>query len=103
MRLCSPELRILDDHFLYIRGLPFFTTLIALIHAGQPIMGIIYNHTLDEYYHAIVGHGAFMNGHSIHVSDRSMNRAFVVFGSKVKTDALVGLSDRLRHGSASKR
>ncbi|HVQ44135.1 MAG TPA: inositol monophosphatase family protein [Candidatus Saccharimonadia bacterium] len=80
----------------FIRGLPFSTNMIALIHHGEPIMSVIYNFFLDEYYHAVKGEGATMNGHPIHVSDRPMDRAYVVFGSKLKDPKLFGLTDRLR-------
>lgn len=62
----------------FIRGLPFSTNMIALIDKGQPIMGIIYNFFLDEYYLAIKGRGATCNGHEIHVSQRPLSRSYVI-------------------------
>jgi myo-inositol-1(or 4)-monophosphatase len=61
----------------FIRGLPFSTNMIALIHNDEPIMSIIYNFVTDEYYLAIKGQGATRNGHPIHVSDRPLNRAYI--------------------------
>lgn len=80
----------------FIRGLPFATNMIALIHNGQPVMGIINNFGLGEYYLAIQGQGATRNGHRIQVSDRPLNRAFVCVGS-TRADATeaFGLSDQL--------
>ena len=52
--------------------------MIALIDNGQPVMGVIYNFFLDEYYLAIKGHGATRNGHPIHVSDRPLKRSYVI-------------------------
>jgi myo-inositol-1(or 4)-monophosphatase len=65
----------------FIRGLPFATNMIALIDNGQPVMGVIYNFTMDEYYLAMKGKGATCNGHAIHVSTRPLDRSFVVCGS----------------------
>lgn len=64
----------------FIRGMPFCTNMIALIHEGEPIMGTIYNFTLDEYYKAVKDQGATFNGHVIHVSTRPLKRAIVVSG-----------------------
>lgn len=62
----------------FIRGLPFSTNMVALIDNGKPVMGIIYNFFLDEYYLAMEGRGAFCNGHAIHVSDRPLGRSYVI-------------------------
>jgi len=80
----------------FIRGLPFSTNMIALIYKGEPIMGVIYNFFLDEYFHAVKGGGATMNGHPIRVSDRSLDRAYIILGTKIKNPALIGITDRLR-------
>lgn len=80
----------------FIRGLPFATNMIALIDNGQPVMGIIYNFTLDHYYLAIKGHGATRNGHAIHVSDRPLDRALLVAGGGFAKAGLAGVTDRLR-------
>jgi myo-inositol-1(or 4)-monophosphatase len=80
----------------FIRGLPFSTNMIALIHNGEPVMGVIYNFILDEYFHAIKGGGATKNGHAIHVSDRPLRRAFIGFGPKLKNPKHHGIRDRLR-------
>jgi len=68
----------IDGTEAFIRGLPFSTNMITLIHNGQPIMSIIYNFFLDEFFVAIKGEGATCNGHPIHVSDRPLKQSFVV-------------------------
>jgi myo-inositol-1(or 4)-monophosphatase len=85
----------------FIRGLPFFTSMISLIHEGEPIMAIIYNHTLDDYYHAIKGQGATKNGHPIHVTDRSLKRSFVYCSPSTDDPYLQGMTGRVRSLSAS--
>lgn len=67
----------------FIRGLPFSTTMIALIHQNEPVLGIIYNFFTDEFYSAIKGQGATKNGHAIQVSDRPLERSFVSLNTGV--------------------
>jgi myo-inositol-1(or 4)-monophosphatase len=62
----------------FIRGLPFSTNMVALIDNGQPVMGVIYNFFLDEYYLAIKDRGATCNGHVIHVSQRQLAQSYVI-------------------------
>lgn len=83
------------EHFM--RGLPFFTNMIALIHRGEPVMGVIYNPTLDEYFHATKGGGATLNGHPIHTSSRTLDRGFVSFSSPIKDERLIGFAGHLRN------
>jgi myo-inositol-1(or 4)-monophosphatase len=65
----------------FIRGLPFSTNMIALIHDDELIMSIIYNFVTDEYYLAIKGRGATKNGHPIHVSSRPFNRSYITINA----------------------
>jgi myo-inositol-1(or 4)-monophosphatase len=46
----------------FIRGLPFCTTMIALIQEGQPVFSVIYNFMTKEIYSAEKGKGATLNG-----------------------------------------
>lgn len=79
----------------FIRGMPFSTNMITLVDQGKPVMGIIYNYFLDEYYLAIKGQGATRNGHRIHVSDRKLDRSYVMMGGRVQ-NGYHGVNDRLR-------
>ena len=58
----------IDGTMMFIRGLPHCTNMIALIDGGRPVMSVIYNFVLDEWYHAAVGQGAFLNGQRIRVN-----------------------------------
>ncbi len=70
----------------FIRGLPFATNMVALIDNGQPVMGIVYNFLLGEYFLAIKGRGATCNGHAIRVSERPLHRAAVVMPGEFPDD-----------------
>ena len=52
----------------YTHGLPLCAVSLALIHHGQPTVAVIDAPFLDLRYTATHGHGAYANGHRIHVS-----------------------------------
>lgn len=49
----------------FISGMPLFGLLIALLHKGQPILGLIDIPALEERWFAVHGKGAFFNGRPI--------------------------------------
>jgi myo-inositol-1(or 4)-monophosphatase len=66
----------------FARGLPVATNMLCLIDNGEPVMSIINNIALGDYYLAIKGQGALCNGHPIRVSTRELHRSFIVVGSR---------------------
>lgn len=52
----------------FIRGLPLFATLLALLHRGRPVMGILCLPALGETAWAVKGHGAWEGGERLRVS-----------------------------------
>jgi fructose-1,6-bisphosphatase/inositol monophosphatase family enzyme len=80
----------------FIRGLPFATNMIALVDNGQPVLSVIYNFALGDYFLAIKGQGATCNGHPIHVSDRPLDRSLMSLSRFPRNQACFGLVDRLR-------
>ena len=52
----------------FIRGLPFFTSLISLLHNGEPVVGIISLPALGQIAWAVKGQGAFYEGKRLQVS-----------------------------------
>jgi myo-inositol-1(or 4)-monophosphatase len=81
----------------FVRGLPFSTNMVALIHDHRPIMSIIYNFFLDEYFLAIKGKGATKDGHPIHVSKRQLDRAYIIVSiNGHKHPSAAGLMDALK-------
>ena len=53
----------------FIRGIPFFATLIALEEDGEVTAGVMYAPALDDLLYAQKGQGAFANGKQVYVSD----------------------------------
>ncbi len=52
----------------YIRGIPTYSVLIALLQERQPVCGVMHFPALKETYWAAKGSGAFCNGKPIRVS-----------------------------------
>lgn len=71
----------LDGTTNYAHQLPIFSVSIALLFAGRPIVGVVFNPILNELFHAKVGGGAFLNGKPIHVSKvKELGRSLLVTG-----------------------
>ncbi len=67
----------IDGTGLYLRGIPFCTTMLALVDNGQVIFSVIYDFVGDVIYHAEKGKGAYKNGIRIYVSDRLLNDSYI--------------------------
>ena len=52
----------------FIRGIPFFATLIALEEEGEVTTGVMYAPAISDLLYARKGQGAFANGRQVHVS-----------------------------------
>ncbi len=62
----------------FVRGLPLFASMIALLHKGEPVLGIIELPALGETAWAVKGKGAFANGKLLKVSSQPrLKGAFV--------------------------
>lgn len=60
----------LDGTTNFIHGLPHFSISIAMTHKGRLEHGLIYDPVRDEMFTASRGHGAFLNGRRIRVSQQ---------------------------------
>ena len=62
----------------FIRGLPLFATLVALLHKGNPVMGVISLPALGETTWAVKGRGTFSGSQRLQVSNQdTVKGAFV--------------------------
>jgi histidinol-phosphatase len=65
----------------FIRGIPFFATLIALEEAGEITAGVMYAPAINDLLYARKGQGAFANGQQVHVSDvAELHNAMLIHG-----------------------
>lgn len=60
----------LDGSKHVVRGLPYFCINLAVSYKDEIVLGITYIPLLDQLFEAKKGHGAYLNGQKIHVSDR---------------------------------
>ena len=71
----------LDGTTNFTMRIPIFGVAIALLHKKQPILAMMYNPILEEFYYAETGKGAFLNARSISVSNRKeFDRSLWSFG-----------------------
>jgi len=68
----------IDGTIAFSRGIPLFTTLIALVEAGEPVLGLIDAPALDERYLGFRGAGVRRNGQPVRVSQESDPRSALV-------------------------
>jgi myo-inositol-1(or 4)-monophosphatase len=82
----------------FIRGIPFCTTMIALIESGEVVFSAIHDFVRNETVYAEKGLGAKMNNKSIHVSNRKLANAYMTFEINLKKkknlDLFVSLRDK---------
>ncbi len=86
----------IDGTMHYSRGMPFCTSMIALIENGHVTFSVIYDFLNDKMYHAQKGKGAFCNEEPIHVSTRDMKNALVALETKTHIEKNEHTRKRLR-------
>lgn len=62
----------LDGTTNFAQGYPFFSVSIALRVDGEIVIGVVYDPTHDELFHATKNGGAFLNNRPIHVSNHEI-------------------------------
>ena len=53
----------------YLRGYPQYAVSIALVEAGEPLLGVVYDPCRNEFFGAIRGRGAVVNGQPIRCAE----------------------------------
>ena len=61
----------IDGTGAFLREVPEWTVSAALVEDGEPVIGVVYNPEQDEFFHAIRGGGAFLNGEPIRTTELS--------------------------------
>ena len=61
----------------YARGIDACCISVALRHAGETVLGVVYSPARNELYYAERGSGAWMNGKRIHASGRSFKESIL--------------------------
>lgn len=93
----------LDGTSNFAAGLPFFCVSLALLVAGRPVIGLVYDPVRDECFMAQRGHGAWLNGISMGTSaslDLPLQRCIAVVDFKrLKPELAATLAARPPFGS----
>jgi len=71
----------LDGTSNYAAGLPIFSVSIALLHKGNPIIGVIYDPNQNRMYWGAKDEGAYLDEHRIQVSSRAHIESISLFGA----------------------
>ena len=65
----------------YAHGFPFFCVTLALLHEGEPILGVTFDPLRDELFVAEAGRGAWCNGQPLRVAETpTLSEALVSTG-----------------------
>ncbi len=68
----------LDGTVNYAHGFPFYCVSVALEVDGQVLVGVVHDTAHDERFTAMAGHGAFLDGRRLRVSEATDPRACMV-------------------------
>jgi fructose-1,6-bisphosphatase/inositol monophosphatase family enzyme len=85
-----------DGTMHFVRGIPFCTTMVALIEDGQVVFSAIYDFINDIMYHAEKGKGAFEDGKRINVSSRLVNQSVVSLETNQAKSANVEIRNKVQ-------
>ena len=83
----------------FVRGIPYCTTMVALIEKDQVVFSAIYDFVNDVMYHAEKGKGAFMNGEKISTSNRLAEQSLVGFECDLDKPGNLEIQENIRSKS----
>jgi len=75
----------LDGTKEFIEGVPHFVVSIALVDAGEPVIGVLYNPASKELFTAVKGEGAYLDGEKLSCSNLSNFKEMVILNSRSET------------------
>lgn len=86
----------IDGTVHFVRGLPFCTSMLALIEDGKVVFGAVYDFLNDRMYFAEKGAGAFCDDVPIRVSNRPLSSSYMEWEMRLDTPESIDLFDKLR-------
>lgn len=84
-----------DGAYHFLQGLPLWSSSLALIVAGKPVLSVVHDPVQRETFVAQQGGGSICNGRRLNVS-RKQDPATAVLGTSIPPLAQVGLEERDR-------
>ena len=87
-----------DGTYNAVAGIPFYALSIAYAEGGIVQAGYVKNLATGETCHAVRGHGAYLDGHPIRVSERALleKSAMSVYGRKFDPTRVLGINRQIR-------
>lgn len=85
-----------DGTMHFVRGIPFCTTMVALIEDGQVVFSAVYDFINDVMYHAEKGKGAFEDGKRISISTRPVTQSVVALEINLAKAVNVEIRNKVR-------
>lgn len=77
----------------YSRGMPYFSTSIAVYHQGRPVVGLVDTAVVGETFFAVEGQGAFLNDTPIRASQaKHFSEALMITGFYYDRGTNIGLT-----------
>ncbi len=80
----------------FVRGLPFCTSMIALVEEGQVVFSAVYDFVRDLMYWAEKERGAYCQKTKLVVSDRKLDQAYISWESQLASDQDKQIFERLK-------
>ena len=68
----------IDGTKYFMRGEPTYVISAALVEEGQPVVSVLFNPVTDEFFSAIFGHGAYLNGERVRVRGAASPRLTIL-------------------------
>ena len=85
----------------YSHHLPIWAVNIGLFYKNKPFIGVVYAPVIKEFFYAMKGKGAYLNGKRIHVNnDTEINKSFFAVSPKVFCADLISKNLTRRLGCA---
>ncbi|EEB74433.1 bifunctional fructose-bisphosphatase/inositol-phosphate phosphatase [Thermococcus sp. AM4] len=86
----------IDGSYNFAAGIPIFAFSFALFRKEKPVYAALYEFATGNYYEAIPGNGAFLNGRPIKVQRVPASRAAISFYTRGRGVGLIGRVKRIR-------
>lgn len=86
----------IDGTMHFVRGMPFCTTMVALVEDGKVVFSAIYDFLNDDIYFAKKGGGAYKNSEPIQVSERPFHYAIASLETRTEKEENRTLRKKLR-------
>jgi histidinol-phosphatase len=77
----------------FVRGVPLYATLVALVDGDTPVLGVIHMPPLNETVYAARGEGCYWNGRRAHVSSVSELKDALLLATEIDTFAGLGRAE----------